>query len=250
MSSKGSVSMSGDESMLLTKAILLYGTANNSSYATIHDIRIDKKNGSPNLLQGDPLSHSALAEIMRDLSQSVQIGAFLPPHILSVGHNSVVWWMKPSKRMTFFHCNGDDRCIGKESAVIPTPALVFGVNESGWYVFALKGDERPQADTPLYQCPYFNVSLNGAICIGTTDIPKDYSADSTVLWDKAFFDSAFSHPNVHHPAKLVEFKSGSYRFWRSMLDGKWKKRFPEQVLVPKEKTVGDFIEAVNQERSI
>lgn len=240
---KASILFSGDERMTLNKAILLYG--GNSSFATIHDVGTDKKNGSTILMQGEPLTHVVISEIMRGLGQSVQIGAFLPPHILSVGHNSVVWWLKPASRKVFFRCSDVEKGIGEESAETSHPGLVFAVNESGWSVFAVKGNERPEASTPLYLSPYFNVSSNGAICTGTVDVPKNYSAESTFLWDKAFFDSAFSHPNVKPPQKLVDYKGGSYKFWRHMLDGKFKK-FPEKVLVPVDSTVEKFIKAVGR----
>lgn len=241
MSSKASVTISGDARMTLNKAILLYG--NTTAFATIHDMRIDKKNGGASLMQGEPLTHASIAKILMDIGQSIQIGAYLPPHILSVGHNSVVWWLKPANRRVYFRCSGEGKAIGMEAAETPHPGLVFAVNEKTWYVFAVKGNDRPEASTPLYLSPYFNVSVNGAICTGTTDVPRDYSAASTALWDKAFFESAFSHPNVHPPAKLVNFKGGSYIFWRAMLDGKFKK-FPERVLVPAKKTVEQFINDV------
>jgi PRTRC genetic system protein B len=239
--SKATVSMTGEARMTLNKAILLYGEQ--TSFATVHDIRIDKKNGGSIMMQGEPLTNSAIAQLLMHLGKSEQIGSFLPANILSVGHNSVVWWLKPATRRVFFRCDNEKTVIGIEAAETPHPGLVFAVNESTWYVFAVKGSDRPEPDTPLYLSPYFNVNEQGVICTGTTDIPRDYTAASTALWDRGFFDSAFSHPNIHPPRKLVDYKGGAYAFWRKMLDGKFKK-FPEQVLVKSERTVEQFIKHV------
>lgn len=244
MSKEASTLLSGDKRMSLSKAILIYGDNNTSSYATIHDIKIDAADGRSSLKQGVPLDLLAITQIMKGLGESEHIGAYLPPHILSAGHNSVVWWLKPATRRVHFRCTGEKGGIGEESAEMPQPGLVFAVKEQSWSVFAVKGCERPDADTPLYLSPYFNVSSSGAICIGTANVPRDYSAASTSLWDKAFFESAFSHPNVHPPLKLVKYRGGSYKFWRHMLDGKFKE-FPENVLVSAGQTVEQFIKSVN-----
>ena len=54
-------------------------------------------------------------------------------------------------------------------------------------------------------------------------------ADRIEAWNKAFFDSFFTHPNTQGP--LVNYKGGPYRFWRDMLDGRHAV-FPESALVP------------------
>ncbi len=236
------ISFNQDSSVTLNKAILLYGERSNA-YATIHDIKLDKKTGAASLTEGGAITHSALNEIMKGLSQSIQIGGYLPPHILSVGHNSVVWWLESAKQPVHFKCDG--KVIGNESAIVPNPSLILAVNGSNWYVVAVKGNKRPLADTELFQAPYFNVWEGAKICIGNVNIPKDYSAKSTELWNKAFFDSAFTHPNIHAPNGLVKYKGGAYKFWRDMLDGKFK-RFPEQVLVPMNITLEGFINSVNR----
>ena len=87
--------------------------------------------------------------------------------------------------------------------------------------------------TPLFQAPYFNVYGTGAICQGNVDVPTGGFAGSVAdrieAWNKAFFDSFFTHPNTQGP--LVNYKGGPYRFWRDMLDGRHAV-FPESALVP------------------
>lgn len=230
-----------DSTMNLNKAILIYGDSQ-AAFATIHDIAVDK-GGASTIKHGEPMTHGALATLAMSLGKSVQIGQFLPENILSVGLNSLVWWVPPSQQRTWFKCHNE--LIGEENAVTPQPALVFGICADEWMVFAVKGNKRPTKDTPLFVCPHFNVWSNGRICQGTVSVPKDYSANSIDAWSKAFFGSAYSHPNVHGKGEHVSYKGGSYQLWRDLLDSKFKK-FPEKVLVPKHRTVSDFIRAINQ----
>ena len=49
---------------------------------------------------------------------------------------------------------------------------------------------------------------------------------------------------IHRSMGLVNLKSGPYKFWKSMLDGKHK-IFPNKVLVPMGGTLKDFIKKVS-----
>ena len=235
-----------DAAMQLNKAILIYESSE-GAFATVHGI-VTAKDGSTSLKAGEAITHGALASMVLALGKSVQIGQFLPENILSVGLNSLVWWVPQSSQRTWFKCHNNE-LIGEESAITPQPALVFGINEGNWMVFAVKGNKRPTPDTPLFIPPHFNVWNSGKICVGTVSVPKDYSASTTEAWNKAFFGSAYSHPNIHGKGQHVSYKGGSYRLWRDLLDGKFKK-FPEKVLLPKNRTVADFIQAVSQGGSL
>lgn len=233
------IRMEGAQEMQLRRAILLY-EGYQSSFATVH--KVSQNNGVPVLDVGEAMSLASLASIAMSLGTSAHIGKFLRPEILSVGMNSVVWWIKPDFRRVWFNCS-NNKTIGVESAETPHPGLVMAVVSDRWYVFAVKGDTRPEADTLLYQAPYFNVWTNGLICTGSTQVPEDVSASNIASWETAFFSSAFSHPNVHAPDKLLKYRGGEYKFWRHMLDGRFKD-FPEKVLVASDLTVEGFIQEV------
>ena len=239
--SRGSLSVNfgPEEKSVLAYGILSYKN-NNSSYATKHDIFIDR-DGQPSFLAGVPLDHSTLTALVRDFSNNAQVGSFLPETVLSAGMSFLVWWVKPAKREIHFACDGEEG-IGRESAIVPHPGLIFAVNEESWYVFAVKGTTRPKATTPLFQAPHFNVSETGRICTGNVTIPSgDFSVESMAAWEKAYFGSRFSHPNV---PKLVKYEGGSYPFWRSMLDNKFSK-FPNEVLVQGDMVAGDLVTMMN-----
>lgn len=81
----------------------------------------------------------------------------------------------------------------------------------------------------MYQAPYFNVYEGGGICQGNVDVPGSTSTNRIEAWNAAFFQSWFTHPNVH--GNLVKYRGGAFTFWRDMLDGRHHE-FPEHVLVP------------------
>jgi len=233
-----SVNFGTDEKLTLASSILIYRN-NHGAYATVHDIFTDRQ-GQTSLLPGTPLTHATIAGLVHDFSNNAQVGSFLAENVLSVGMDSLIWWVKPAKREISFASSKKDG-IGRESAIVPQPGLIFSVSDGHWSVFAVKGNSRPKATTPLFQAPHFNVYDDGSICTGNVTLPKDFSVESMAGWEKAYFGSRFSHPNT---PKLVKFEGGAYPFWRSMLDGKFAK-FPNEVLVPLKLTAGDLVKDTN-----
>lgn len=237
-----STEFEAEESLTLQAAVMLYGDSKGSSFATAHNIAFDK-NGAPVLLEGHPLTMETLNALTDALAKGAEsrrsFSGFLPENVLAVGAGAIVWWLPAEDRNVSFTCS--DKLIGIANGKTPHPSLVFGVNNAGeWFVFALKGNCRPSPDTNLWQAPYFNVWDSGKICQGTTSVPAGATTEQIAGWNKAFFASNFSHPNVHEAGKLVQYKGGSYQFWRDMLDGSFR-RFPLRVLVETEYTLDDFI---------
>jgi len=180
----------------------------------------------------------SVAEIATLLTRQAKVGGFLPANILMVGIDSLIWWVPPARRRVFFQ---SDQLGGERSAETPHPGLVFRVDgENEWSVFAVKGQDRPTPDTPLFLAPYFNVHTSGKICTGNVTIPSGSTTETISAWEEAFWTSYFTHPNVHAPNKLVEYRGGAYGFWRSMLKGKFK-RFPERVLVSTDYMLSDLL---------
>jgi len=233
----------GDHIMTLQSAIMLYGTSQGAGFATAHDVSTNE-HGEPFLLEGHPLTIRMLNELSSFLIKGAgskrNFNGFLPENVLAVGIGSIVWWLPAADRSISFAC--DDDLIGNRSGMTPHPSLVFGVNDSGWYVFATKSKARPTPRTEIFQAPYFNVYANGSICRGTTQVPSGATADLIKGWDHAFFSSNFSHPNIHQPEKLVSYQGGAYKFWKDALDKKFVK-FPLRVLVGTNHTLEDFITA-------
>ena len=239
-----------EESLTLQSAVMLYSNTSGSAFATAHNIYTDES-GSPCLLEGHPLTVKILNELTAALAKGAKsarsFNGYLPESVLAVGLNSIVWFLPAADRTVSFACRGNE-VIGTRSAKTPHPSLVFGVNDCGWFVYAVKGNKRPTPETALWQAPYFNVWDSGKICVGTTQTPTGATTQQIDGWNKAFFASSFSHPNIHQRGRLVA-SGGAYEFWRDLLDGKYKS-FPQKQLVATKATLGTFITSVVNGESI
>ncbi|WP_126447959.1 PRTRC system protein B [Sulfuricystis multivorans] len=235
-------------SVRLRTAILLYETHGypHISYATIHPVDCGDDNGPPVIRAGRPADRSSLKAVCASLLKSSRVrSGVLADNILSVGLEHVVWWQRPGKRTYFFDCRPSAEGsvnVGKRAGIGPTPGIVFVAKDQSMWAYAVKGNNRPDADTQLYHLPAMNVWEDGKICTGSMPIPENTLAESVSAWEKSFWDSNFSHPN--HP-KPVNYKGGIHQFCIDLLDGKFKK-FPQRVLRPiKGLTLGRLVDRLD-----
>ena len=224
------------DELAATSAILLYSTRNEGAvYGTVHPISAGK-DGRGSIGAGRPIDRAALLSCLRELSQNAAPKAeYLPETVLTVSHDAVTWWCRPGMRRVFFDCPK----IGKRSAAVPHPGLVFRAASNGFSVFALREDSRPTPSSKLHEPPYFNTWDWGKICIGTAHVPKRIDVSSTAGWESGFFESAFTHPN--HGGKRVRHPKGEFAFWKEMLDGLYGEQFPKKLLVPMKTTLAELI---------
>ena len=223
----------------LSNVVLLYAkkTGYNSSqlcFASIHEV--ETHNGTPRIKPGMAVAKNALVEALKQLTPDEYVQAeLLADNVLAKGHDHLVWYMKPQKRQVWFKCKE----LGNVSAKTEQPGLVFVVEQNQWHVFAIKGNERPTPETPLYVAPYFNVWEGGHICIGNVDLPKGEMKHNTAAWEECFFRSYFTHPNVHDKGGLTKYRGGIFALWRSLMKGR---AFPVTSLVPADETLSDVFE--------
>ena len=223
------------EEISATAAILLYSkVGGNPVYATVHPVETNGKR--PVIGAGRPVERKALFAAMDALAERCAIGGqFLPETVLSVDQTAITWWCRPAMRRVFFDCVE----LGRVSAVVPHPGLVFQARSTGFYVFALDTAARPTPETALYEPPYFNTWDRGSICIGSARVPDRIDVASMSGWESGFFESAFTHPNAGD--KRVNHPRGEYAFWKEMLAGKYGEQFPLECLVPMNRSLGDLI---------
>lgn len=215
-----------DKGATLDTAILLYGNGHGQGgFISIHDV-LDHK-GQAILGAGRLANRQSLLELLRTLAGEDETVELLPENILAKGKGYMVWYAKPKLRPIHF----SSRDLGGQvSKVVPYPGLIFMATENGWHVFAYKKAGRPNLKTRLYQAPLFNVYTSGNICTGSVKLPDHGTDAPTSAWEDAFFLSWFTHPNVREPGKLLKYETGTYGFWKDMLNGKFQK-FPNHVLV-------------------
>ncbi|RXV64498.1 PRTRC system protein B [Burkholderia stabilis] len=226
------------QSVQLESAILFYANKSGNQYATVHEINHDC-DGRAVIGAGRPVGRAALVESLLQLDRNAApMPDFLPGNVLGSSSNGVTWWCPPAMRRVFFDCEE----LGRRSAVVPHPGLIFQAAYTGFRVFAIETTERPDAETPLFEPPYFNTWDAGKICIGSAQVPSRVEVAAIGGWEGAFFESAFTHPN--QGGKRVEYKQGVFAFWRDMLDGKFAEAFPLDVLVPTRRTAGQLVRSV------
>jgi PRTRC genetic system protein B len=220
----------------LSSAILFYSGTKGDQFATVHPVSHDPRTSRPLIGAGRPLDRNALLETLRNLDRNAAPKAdFLPPTVLAVSPDAVLWWCSQASRRVFFDCKE----FGKRNAAVWHPGLVFRAAASGFSVFALKDPGRPVPGSELFEPPYFNTWDKGQICIGSAHVPRRIDVASIDGWESGFFNSAFTHPNVG--GKRVDYEAGFFAFWRDMLDGKFEGGYPFEVLVPVKATLADLI---------
>ena len=240
-------------SMRLNAAILLYARGDfggdaayrKINYATVHPVDNQEGQATPVIRAGRPVDVLDLKAICTSLLASTRFrSGVLPDNILNVGLEHVVWWQRPGRRTYFFNCSAapsERISIGQRAGSALTPGIVFAVRDKTLWAYALKGDERPDAQTPLYHLPVMNVWKDGRVCCGSTPLPDSTVAESVKAWEDAFWRSAFTHPNHDKP---VNYQGGIHQFSIDLLDGKFRK-FPQRVLRPiKGLALGNLIEAL------
>lgn len=236
------------EELPLEAALLIYGT----QYVTKHDV-VHAGKGAPSLGPGRPLDRATLAALLAAAGRDVGLSGWVDPRVLYIGPELVVWHTEEQRRTMFFKCERDKdvgqlrNCAG----LAPQPPLVWAVRGTDWYVWATRTIRgAPDADTQLYQAPYLNVYDDGGICTGNARVPRHLSTEAIDGFEKAFYDSRFTHPNA---ARLTDHPSGIYGLWRDLLDHSDEEglvvslSFPIETLVPLNLTLGDIVRRLTKE---
>lgn len=236
----------GAVNAVLTHAILIYSGKQgysselNPVFASMHQVADVGTKAKPNtqILPGSPISRDGLMMALGSLADEYLYDVdLLPENLLGHSPKHMLWWRPAGHARVFFR----NQELGKRSAVVPHPALVFMVAGNAWSVYALKDSVRPTLDTELCHAPYFNVYDNGKICIGSAAIPDKLTPSSIPGWESAFLESEFTH--VNGGIKKVSHPRGEYAFWKEMLDGQYK-AFPTEFLVPTGIKLTDLLKAV------
>lgn len=217
----------------LQSAILLYGNSStNVQYATLHPAIVDDGKVQPRLGVGQSLTKRFIEDMLKSLGSQLE-PEVLPDNVLCRTRSAITWWAPARRRPMFFsvlaerpHLNG---------AEFPHPALVFQATEDELSVWALAENKRPVASTPLHFAPYWNVSKNGSVCLGSSKRPPSFSVDSLDVWEEGFFGSNFSHPNANRHCVHPQGFDG---LWA---DAKKRKTFPVDLLLPSTCSLEDVV---------
>lgn len=193
-----------DDCYIPEKALLIYRCRNRennsrneeSIYVESYDIG---KNGNPinahPLTQKEMVGLSQLFQSCKELKTTyLKSKGLIPVKVLQInthGQGSVCWYTPACETNLLF-----TPALGIPSGKANVPALVWKASREQLSVFAVKGNKKPSASTPLYHAPFFNVNNNGHVCMGTVEvnIPADACLEDFVKhWEDYFWNSYFSH---------------------------------------------------------
>ena len=225
---------------VLRTALLLYETESHisprSTFLTRHAVKTDAA-GVATLGPAALLDKSFASDLIRSMQGAVPVEV-LPETVLARTGECLCWWVPASRRVMFYDKERSPELQALSGRCFPQPPLVILVRHGGMAVRALAEDRRPTASTPLYKAPYWNVSDNGTVCLGSTRKPKETTLASMERWEECFFESEFTHPNAHK--RLTNHPGGFTALWGELRE---QNRFPAEYLAPAEQTLQAFLGA-------
>jgi PRTRC genetic system protein B len=217
----------------LSDALLIYRESRRS-FITWHTVTAQKQ-GPPLLGPAQPLTTG----FVEDLAVSLSGGAkaeVLPENILAKTDRMIAWWTPRCARRMFFE-NAEGKAQQLDGKLFPQPPLVWKVAHGELKVRALVENARPKAETALAVAPFWNLSDDGAVCLGSMRCPESASAGSIEAWERGFYESAFTHANV---GRLTRHEAGHDGLWAG-LAGK-RRPFPTDTLIRLPQTLAEFIQ--------
>jgi PRTRC genetic system protein B len=217
----------------LRDALLIY-RENRRSFITWHTVMAQEQ-GPPLLGPAQPLTTA----FIEDLSVSLSGGAvaeLLPENVLAKTDRMVAWWTPRRVRRMFFE-NAEGKAQQLNGQVFPQPALVWKVVQGDLKIRALCDNKRPDAKTTLAVAPFWNLSEDGRVCLGTMRSPESVSVSSIGAWEQGFYESAFTHANV---GRLTWHEGGHDALWAE-LAGR-RRAFPTDALIRLPQTLAEFIQ--------
>lgn len=207
--------------------------------ATVHGV--ETFGNKPTVKPGVPITLDALESVAIALGRKLE-PCLLPERILAVSLARMVWWCPAERRRIWFNpAEKSKELKALNGKVVAHPHLVFCASgRGGLRVLAIQEGKRPTLETKLFRAPYFNLSPEGSMCEGSVKMPDVVSPSIIEKYEKAFFDSSFSHSNWGH--QLTRHPKGHLGLWQEMVKGK---SFPGKYLAPVKTTISSLLKGQN-----
>lgn len=160
----------------------------------------------------------------------------IPEKVLSInptkiGH--VIWYTERMEADLLFI---ED--LGIESGKAEVPAMIWKADKGSLTIYALAANAKPNAETPLYNAPFFNIHHNGSVCMGTVDVDTEAAnclEDFIGKWESYFWNSYFSHLI----GEQSPVRGNIVQLWQKMVNTGTK--FPMEVLIKNGKQLKDVL---------
>ncbi|MFN3652589.1 MAG: PRTRC system protein B [Armatimonadota bacterium] len=240
--------LSAQETMQLQRAILIYQSSSSGALATVHEVSKGRRGSE--IGPGRLLTRDVLESLARDLNQAPKTREVLSERILCADGSRMAWWLPSGRRPIFFRTRDPkwDRAMSGKVAL--HPPLLFIASPGQLAIHALAENRRPNADTPLFVAPYYNLYDHGGMCLGNVRLPGALSVDDLQAWEDGFFQTNFTHSN-YPQGQLTRHPQGHNGLWRELTSPRrWatfirgrSPRFPAQWLTPLKQTIVQRINA-------
>jgi len=217
----------------LRDALLVY-RENRRSFITWHTVTTQKK-GPPLLGPAQPLTTAFIDALAESLSGGAR-AEVLPENILAKTDRMITWWTPRRVRRMFFE-NTEGKAQRLNGKIFPQPALVWRVAQGDLKIRALCANKRPNAKTTLAVAPFWNLSDDGRVCLGSMRCPESAAVASIGAWEQGFYESAFTHANV---GRLTRHEGGHDVLWAERAGG--RRPFPTDALIRLPQTLAEFIQ--------
>lgn len=217
----------------LRDALLIY-RENRRSFITWHTVTTQQQ-GPPLLGPAQPLTTAFIEDLAESLSGGA-VAELLPENVLAKTDRMIAWWTPRCVRRMFFE-NSEGKAQILNGKSFSQPPLVWRVAHGDLKIRALCGNKRPNTHTSLAVAPFWNLSDDGSVCLGTMRSPDSASVASIGAWEQGFYESAFTHANV---GRLTRQQGGHDALW-AKLAGK-RRPFPTDALIQLPQTLAQFIQ--------
>jgi PRTRC genetic system protein B len=226
------ISIGDNQRFELREALLVYGDRRRS-FVTRHQVVLHK-NAPPTLEPAQPLTIAFIESLVHSLCGG-STAELLPEHVLAKGNRMIVWWT-PRCRRQMFYGNSEGKAAELNGCAFSQPPLVWRVDGGDLKIRALIENKRPSAATKLAVAPFWNLSDDGRVCVGTMRHPDTASVKSVSDWERGFYESAFTHANV---GRLTRHDGGFEGLWSHLADK--RRSFPVETLIQLPQTLAQFV---------
>jgi len=229
------IDIGGSEVLVLKGALLVY-RGRSRGFVSWHEVRRNATEGAPFLGEAQEVTTEFVHHLAQGLGTAVPT-EILPENVLARTAEMMAWWTPASVRPMFFAPHDPDahKLNGQRFF---QPPLVWKARDRDLWIRALQGNHRPAAETPLMIAPYWNVDgETGWTCQGSMRSPNDPSVNATPLWERAFFQSEFTHHTGTR--RLTTHPGGFLGLWSSLPGG--RRKFPAKYLTAANETLREFV---------
>lgn len=218
-----------------TLALVFHEAQSRLSLVTAHEVR--KTRRGPALDVGHPLSaedERSILGLLEGRRAATDIG-WIAPRLLAKQGNAVLWWLPGARRPMAL------RDAHVRTVTVAWPSLVLALNaRQEFSLCAVKGAQRPTADTMAYHAPLGNIYANGTMCLGSNRPPETAGCEAMAAWERILLDSAFTSAN-HGQWVAKAGGRDAVAWWSHRAEHVAKTaRFPDAVLVPMGLTLQDW----------